>query len=292
MTKLRSKKTTNLSAFVSSGHLSVDSFFETSKTSLHSNEHSFLFTLRPVIHFSRLFGLISYSIVQEPNGEIREPKVTKCGAFWFVSSMALCLSMAYINHINSPSLSNSVSFILHMGLHLLVFFEMIFGVIVLLFDMCNRFKTVAILKTFTNFDTEVSLFEKTVINVLNVIYFNLFYFQMICISSTQMVDTTFQFDYKKSNRFNWICCICLSIATITILGVPSIVFFFDESHDISFLNILHFYSRILFGTSVSTVPLLLYIVLLRNLRQRFQMINTLLRFNIFFFFKFLSHKMA
>lgn len=116
-------------------------------------------SFRPVYYFSRIFGLMPFSIACDTRRDIQKPQINVLDGVWFVCSMLIYISMAIISYKNMklPQDTNKSSFILVLGDYLLLYVGLIYGALIILFDMLNRYKLVGILNKYITFDNEVSL---------------------------------------------------------------------------------------------------------------------------------------
>lgn len=121
---------------------------------IRSNELNFAYSFRPTYYFSRVFGLMPFSIISESNGEVQS-RVTAFDAVWFIISMCLYLAIACISY-NERLRRAKVLSVSTIGYKIHLIFTLVFGAISIGFDMYNRFKLVDILNKFTRFDREVS----------------------------------------------------------------------------------------------------------------------------------------
>lgn len=118
----------------------------------------FLNSFEPIYYFSRIIGLLPFKIICNLNGDIEMPRVSMLDRIWFISSILLCLLVAFcvtqpISH--DITLSRSQIVLISSDQWRLVLC-LIFCAIVIVMDMCNRFKLVTIFKKITIFDRKVS----------------------------------------------------------------------------------------------------------------------------------------
>lgn len=127
---------------------------------------SFVHSFRPIHYFSRVFGLMPFSIVHDSRGELQKPKVSFSSSLWFVISICIYSFMAYsvFKNMKIAHDSSLTSTILLVGDDLLLASNFIFGAVIVLIDMCNRLKLTNILKDFMVFDEEVGLSTAFMIN--------------------------------------------------------------------------------------------------------------------------------
>lgn len=131
------------------------------KTGILLKNIDFCYNVRPIQFYSRIFGLIPFSIVRGANGEILEPRVKLFDFLWFIVAICfyLWLSVAHVRALETQQ--NPTHTILLLGDFILIASGIAFGAVVVVMDMFNRFRIVDILRKFTIFDKRVS---KTVIH--------------------------------------------------------------------------------------------------------------------------------
>lgn len=122
---------------------------------------NFWFSIRPMYYFSRIFGLMPFSIVRNSNDEIQTARVNKFDFLWFITSVSLYSCMAVVcfrtTHYEE---GRNLSHVLLIGDRLLLTICLVSSVIKIIFDMSNRFRLIDIWKKLAYFDKEVSkLFE-------------------------------------------------------------------------------------------------------------------------------------
>lgn len=122
-----------------------------------SRDFNFVYGFCPIYYFSRLFGLVPFTLVYNSNGTIEGQQIKVFDIMWFVISITINLIMTfmisgstqYLNHVKSTS------YILEGGDHLLLLLSAVFNIILILFGMSIRFKMVEILINIDNFDAKV-----------------------------------------------------------------------------------------------------------------------------------------
>lgn len=121
-----------------------------------SMEINFAKSLRPIYKFSRAFGLMPFTIVLDEHFNFKETRVRPLDILWCAISISLCVVMAviYYRNIEIPKGQN-VSIVLVFGDAMLVLLGLIYASTVIIMDMINRFKLIAILKSFNRFDNSV-----------------------------------------------------------------------------------------------------------------------------------------
>lgn len=113
--------------------------------------------LRPIYYISRAFGFMPYSIIHDSNGDIKEPNVKKIDILWLLLSITIHSFIVVLLHNNMKSLQDPTRpyYILMIGDHLVAFVTVMFGIVMIGIDLCNRFKFIDILKKITTSDKEV-----------------------------------------------------------------------------------------------------------------------------------------
>lgn len=121
-----------------------------------SRQMDFWDGFKPIYYFSRVFGLLPFSIRRDTNGEIQEPKVKKIDGLWFLLTIVVLLRASHFSHRYISAFNSSsqmyVSVLLD-NFHLVL--SLIFGAVMIALDMLNRFKLVKLWKLFIIFDKEV-----------------------------------------------------------------------------------------------------------------------------------------
>lgn len=115
-----------------------------------------VFSYQPIFYLSRIFGLLPFSLTYDSNGEIKSPKINKFDGVWFIISITVCLAFAKVVSSSIEIPKGTTPPILILGSQLLLMFGLIFGAIIIVENMCSRFKFVKILKMFIAFDKEAS----------------------------------------------------------------------------------------------------------------------------------------
>lgn len=166
---------------------------------LSSKDFNFAYGFRPIYYFSRVFGLMPFTLTYNSNGKIDGQKIKVIDILWFVISITMNLVMIfmisgstqYLHHVKSTSL------ILEGGDHLLLLLSAIFDVILMGFDMCIRFKLMEILKNIDNFDDEVRV-------VLHVLQTNSFHVQTIFrLQKSECISTTWKTIVKHGSAVSY-----------------------------------------------------------------------------------------
>lgn len=138
----RSKTTPNISDFLAPQN--------------QANSINFYHLIQPVYYASRIFGFTPFSLKFNTKSEVSGCKVKVRDFVWFLVSLFIYISMAYLTWctLNVPNME--YSYILFIGNHAVVIFGMICGVIDVIFDMCNRNRLTDIIIKMNTFDKEVN----------------------------------------------------------------------------------------------------------------------------------------
>lgn len=125
---------------------------------VQSKKLHFVNVIQPIYYFSRVSGLMPFSINYDSNGNIQEPKVNKRDVLWFVTSICLYSAMVFIagRNVNLPQSSDLSFGIMVSGIHAIKIVGLILTLIFIILEMCNRSNIMRILKSFTSFDNEVN----------------------------------------------------------------------------------------------------------------------------------------
>lgn len=124
-----------------------------------SRTFDFVYSIRPIYYFSRIFGYLPFKIVCDSNSIIRSIKVRVFDLLWFILSIfAQILSLTF--YIRVSTILNEP----HTGLAILIetiamAMRTVFNILAIIMDMCHRYKLLEILKKINNFDTEVKFFN-------------------------------------------------------------------------------------------------------------------------------------
>lgn len=118
---------------------------------------SFTSSLKIIYIFSRVCGLLPFSVARQANGEIRENRVNVFDFLWFIV-WVLVMSYLAINCVNVTKFPENpnIPHALTIGHPVLITLGYAYAAIGTVFDMCNRFKLMEMAKSFTAFDKEVS----------------------------------------------------------------------------------------------------------------------------------------
>lgn len=119
---------------------------------------SFVQSLSPFYYLFRIFGLLSFSIVFDSNGDVRKAKLKIFDLLWLLFTICVYLYLGYFHYSKSEGIKlTDLGTILLVGDRTYIFFELIYGVIFVIMDLYNRQKIVGILKKISYFDSQVNL---------------------------------------------------------------------------------------------------------------------------------------
>lgn len=126
------------------------------KSTFHSKKLNFASSMWPIYYFCRIFGLLPFSVKFDTNGEVQRVRVSAFDVSWFAITICfyLILAVLYVQRIvihQDPSASH----ILFFGDSIFNLIGLMFGPLMIILDMCNRFKIIFILKGFSTFGKEV-----------------------------------------------------------------------------------------------------------------------------------------
>lgn len=129
----------------------------TDKTETKINQINFAYSFRPLCYFSRIFGLVPFKIIINVDGSVEKPRVSVGDGLWFVISICFYILLAIISYQNTifPE-SLNISYLMIIGDYVLLILGLGFGLLMIIMDMCNRFKIINILQMFNNFDQKVT----------------------------------------------------------------------------------------------------------------------------------------
>lgn len=113
---------------------------------------------KPIHYFSRVFGLMPFSIRRDPYGNIQEPKVNAIDGLWCLFTTIVCLLGAFVSHRSKPDSYKTIYLLIVLDdFHLTM--SLVFGALTIAMDMINRFKIAELWKSFIMFDKEVRNFS-------------------------------------------------------------------------------------------------------------------------------------
>lgn len=123
----------------------------------NSNKSNFFNVFRPIYYCSRTFGFMPFTIVCDANGKIQRPAVRWFDILWFIFSICAYFLSAFIAFKNAEYDQNHTEVvILIVADNSILITGLILSALVIVMDMCNRFKLIDIMKNINTFDEEVS----------------------------------------------------------------------------------------------------------------------------------------
>lgn len=148
MVKFKCRKSTSI-RIITMIHPFANVSNEANENEAQMKTFNFVDSFRPVYYFSRLFGLMPFTINCDSYGDVQKSTITKFDGFWLVISVVLYSLMPFfINVLSGPF------FVIILG-YIFAIIGFIYSVLKILVDVCNRSKYIAILKKITIFDKEV-----------------------------------------------------------------------------------------------------------------------------------------
>lgn len=134
----------------------IDMFAPKNRT-FHSKKLNFASSMWPVYYFCRVFGLLPFSVKFDTNGEVQRVQVSAFDVSWFIITICFYIILAVLYfHTIIIYQDPSASHILFFGDSMFNLIGLKFGALMIILDMCNRFKIIDILKGFSTFGKEVS----------------------------------------------------------------------------------------------------------------------------------------
>lgn len=116
------------------------------------DEKDFAYSFRPIYYFTRIFGLMPFSLVRDKNTKAQRPRVSILDGFWFIISICIYLWGAYVSTVHIMQFG---AIIVSKANFVVRIFGLIFGAFLIVVNMLNRFKLVNIFNDFAIFDKEV-----------------------------------------------------------------------------------------------------------------------------------------
>lgn len=121
----------------------------------------FTHVFRPIYYFNRLCGHMPFSIVQSSTDQLHRPRVSIFDVLWFAISICAYMGLVicicwYIKRALSIYPVKPILYLLAATINLLRLINFLCGILMLIMDMCHRYKLVIIFNEFTVFDRKVS----------------------------------------------------------------------------------------------------------------------------------------
>lgn len=123
---------------------------------------NFTHVFRPIYYFARFCGQMPFSIVQIANDEFRQPRIGKCDVLWFIISIfilsvLICFTCWYSIFRRSSLIQvNKILYLLAWTISTLRIVNFLCAILIIIMDVCNRYKLVNIQNKFTAFDQKVN----------------------------------------------------------------------------------------------------------------------------------------
>lgn len=135
----------------------VNTKIKTAKINVTSKELNFAYSFRPIYYFSRIFGLMPFTITYYPNGRVKGARVNSIDGIWLVISINVYLiSAAFSYQTMKVWVDQSAPVLVFYFGYLIQIIRLFFGGFIIALDLFNRFKLVGILKKLSIFDRKVS----------------------------------------------------------------------------------------------------------------------------------------
>lgn len=156
----------------------VDNLIESSLTNFNKEKPTkmnFGSVFRPLYYLSRIWGMAPFSITTNSNGEVQKPKIHLFDGLWFL--ITICVYLFFTNYAwnafqTSRGNLDKETWILILSARLLAIFAFVYGILMVIINVCNRFKLITMVKMFNRFDKEVHV--NTAFNLLQQIFDNNF----------------------------------------------------------------------------------------------------------------------
>lgn len=107
----------------------------------------------PLYYLSRIWGLVPFSIVTKSNGDVQNPKIHLRDVLFFAISFKIRLLFSFISHKRYMELGKANT--LDLCVYLFEEFSFLYGILIAIMNVCNRFKLMDMLKMYNHFDKEV-----------------------------------------------------------------------------------------------------------------------------------------
>lgn len=117
----------------------------------------FAYSFRPIYYFSRVYGLMPFTITYNARGSINGLEIRLFDLLWFMAILVLNVTITLMISKDSLYLQDLkvLSNILNGGEYFLEIYCMIFNLLLIGMDMWMRTKLIEILRGITTFDDEV-----------------------------------------------------------------------------------------------------------------------------------------
>lgn len=239
-----------------------------------SQKVNFEYGIRPIYYYSRIVGLWPFSITHNLNGVIQTTRISLADGVWFFISLIM-FSTATISKFEHIKYMSNLNLMIIIFNHIFHIIGLATGPLIITLDMYNRNKMADILASFTIFDNNVfnNVFVDLNPKLSKLIWF-LFLYHL------QMSRWKVHFNYK--NEY-WRACIHIIVPvllTFIMQTVSFLVFDVIESKQSNYTltSVFKSESPHILRNSIWIVILYPFIIFIRNLYDRFNALNSLLRF--------------
>lgn len=242
----------------------------------HKKQMNFGTVFRPLYYLSRMWGLASFSIGTNSNGELQPPKIRLHDGLW-LSATIMIYSLFVYNTLSSyrPSKINlsQKTWVMMVSSHLLELFGSIYGIFGIIMSVSNRFKLISMVKLLTRFDREVFIEVK-----LTSPFTNLHNHNSYLSFSQKMTKLKVYFDYEHSYRRIKMYCIASLLLIVVFPSVSLFVRMKYSGKSYTTDQTLLMFCLISFQLSGRIIPCLLYTVFLHTAYKRYLALNIFLRY--------------
>lgn len=121
--------------------------------------YDFTHCFRPFYYFSRVLDFMPFSVIFDSKAAIYRPAVRALDVLWFMIAIAVYLSTAIGFYVRLLNISNSAAKILSNADQFIAISSIFFGALIIVMDMCTRFKYTNILNEFNRIDEIVCSFH-------------------------------------------------------------------------------------------------------------------------------------
>lgn len=119
---------------------------------------NFIYGFRPIYYFSRVFGLMPFTIHYDTSGVPKELKIRFIDWIIFLILIIVCLTMTEDSHLNmTVPVGQQFSIITVLVRRFIHLSAIISSAVIIVLEMYNRHKSIRILTSFTTFDKNVSV---------------------------------------------------------------------------------------------------------------------------------------
>lgn len=117
-----------------------------------------VYSMLPLYYCSRAIGLLPFSIVCNPNGEIVKARVRLIDLLWFVISIGFYIFLATFRYLTSTHFASYLNrgSVLMVGDNIILIFGLVYGAVTIIIDMHNRHRIIEMFKKIAIFDNQVS----------------------------------------------------------------------------------------------------------------------------------------